>query len=271
MADTYTALRRFIMQQDMANENQWGTIFNSAVTDLVEEALGAKTFVDVTNGDVTLTAQNGLTDQSRHMFIEVIGNPGTMRTITVPKLTKLYGIANNTTPTETIEINTATGTGIELTLEQSPTIVFVDAVNDSVHVLGRVNAIDKATDWVSVDLFEDGQGLVVNNCEYSIQGTFVTILIPNWTHTFTGLLRRLRFTSNVGVVPAAIKYAATPVISFPVWGTDFSLGFAPLYMEMNAGNDFIEYFAADPDTAAFTNNDQLVINYNHMLTYSLKT
>lgn len=271
MADTYTPLLRFIMQQDMQNENQWGSIFNTAVTDLVEEALGAKVIVDVTFGNETLNSQNGLSDQSRHMFIEAIGNPGTKRVITVPTLTKLYGVGNNTFPTEPIEIKTATGSGIEITQSQSPTIVFVDSVNDSVHVLGRTNAIEPASQFIEVDLFEDGQTLVVADAVYSVQGTYVTIIIPIFSHTFTGLLRRLRFTSNAGVVPAAIKYTATPPISFPVWAVDGTIGFVQTFMQMNVSNNFIEYFAADPDTAAFTNNQSLQVNYRSILQYSLKT
>lgn len=270
MADTYTPLLRFIMQQDMANENQWGSIFNSAVTDLVEEALGAKTFVDVSFGDVTLSSQNGLTDQSRHMLIEVIGNPGVARTIIVPTLTKLYGIGNNTSPDFDVTIKTATGTGVVIEAGRSPTLVFVDSANDVVHVLGRINAIEPASDWVNVELFEDGQGSV-GFADYSVQGTYVTIFMPSISHAFTGLLRRLRFTSNAGVVPAAIKYNGTPVISWPHGGNDQINGFGPLFAQMDSGNDFIEYFAADPDTALFTNNSTLIIPGQYTFTYSLKT
>ena len=51
MADTFTPLLRFIMQESLQNDNQWGGIFNSALTDLVDEALSGKQLVDLTFGD----------------------------------------------------------------------------------------------------------------------------------------------------------------------------------------------------------------------------
>lgn len=200
MADTYTALLRFILQADMANENQWGSIFNSAVTELVEEAIASKAVIDVTSGDVVLTSQNGLTDQSRPMFIEAIGNPGTMRKITVPSLTKLYGFGNNTGPTETVEIATATSASVEITGAQSPTIVFVDSVNDTVHTLGRANAMAPGSDWVDIDLYEEGQAGVVVVASWSKQGDYTSIYIPAFIHTFTGLIMAMREGGPAGTL-----------------------------------------------------------------------
>ncbi len=39
MADTFTNNLRFILQTDLANVNQWGSLHNRSVTDLIEQAL----------------------------------------------------------------------------------------------------------------------------------------------------------------------------------------------------------------------------------------
>lgn len=229
MADTYTALLRFILQEDMENVNQWGSIFNSAVTDLVQEAIAEKSIVDVTFGDVVLTSQNGLTDQSRPMFIEAIGDPGTTRTITVPRLAKLYGFGNNTNPSESVQIKTPTSSAIEIDAADSPTIVFVDSVNDTVHTLGRADGLIPGPAWTDIDLYEDGIAGVVVTAKYSKQGDLVTIRVPSFVHTFAAGVATMPFRvgAPAGTLPVPLQVQGTlpnrdPGI--PDWIVDNTLG-----------------------------------------------
>jgi len=268
MADTFTPLLRFIMQQDMQNDNQWGGIFNSAVTDLVEEAIADKQIVDLTLGDVTLSSLNGLPDQSRKMFIEATGNPGTTRRITVPSLTKLYAVGNNTSPTFPIEIATATSDPIEITQLQSPTIVFVDSANDIVQTLGAVDAIPAGIPWVSMPLFEETVGTLVVTASYTKQGIFTTLFIPAFSHTFTGLLMALRAVNGAGSLPADVKYLGSTVdAAWPAWVEDSGFGLIRAYLLLADITERIQWQDADPSAALFTNNGTRGINYGQSFTY----
>ncbi len=269
MADTFTPLLRFIMQQDMQNDNQWGGIFNSAVVDLVDEAIAGKQLVDLTLGDVTLTSLNGLPDQSRKMFIEVVGNPGTTRRITVPSLTKLYAVGNNTSPTFPIEIATATSDPITITALQSPTIVFVDSVNDIVQTLGAVGAIKAGIPWVSMPLFEETVGTLVVTAFYTKQGDFTTLFIPAFSHTFTGLLMALRAVNGSGSLPADVKYLGSTVdVGWPAWVEDSGFGLIRANFLLASVTERIQWQDADPANALFTNNGTRGINYDQTFTYA---
>ncbi len=268
MADTFTPLLRFIMQQDMSNNNQWGGIFNSAVADLVDQALASKEIVDLTFGDVTLTAQNGLVDQSRRMFIEAIGSPGVVRRITVPSLTKLYAVGNNTNPTAPIEIATATSDPIEITDLQSPTIVFVDSVNDIVQTLGRSNAIKAGIRWVTMQLFEETVGGLVVIASYTKQGDFTTLFIPSFSHAFTGLLMALRAVNGAGSLPADVKYLGSTVdVAWPTWVDDSGFNEIRAHMILSTITERIQWQDADPANALFTNNGTRGIAYAQTYTY----
>lgn len=268
MADTFTPLLRFIMQESLQNDNQWGGIFNSAVADLVDEALAGKQLIDLTFGDETLSSLNGLPDQSRNMFIEAIGNPGTVRRITVPSLTKLYAFANNTNPTFPIEIATATSSAIEITDLQSPTIVFVDSVNDRIQTLGAVDSIPAGLPWVTMPLFEDTVGGAVVTAFYTKQGLFTTLFIPTFSFTFTGTLMALRAVSGAGSLPTDVKYlGSTTDVAWPAWVQDATNGLVPAHMILTTSNERIEWQDADPANALFASGVARGINYAQSFTY----
>jgi hypothetical protein len=268
MADTFTPLLRFIMQQDMQNDNQWGGIFNSAVTDLVEEAIAGKVAVDLTLGNVTLSSSNGLSDESRRMFIEALGNPGATRRITVPSLTKLYAVGNNTNPTFPIEIATATSAAIEITQAQSPTIVFVDSANDIVQTLGRADAIPEGIPWVSMPLFEDTVGGLVVTASYTKQGDYTTLFIPTFSHTFTGNLMALRAVSGAGALPTDVQYIGSTVdVAWAEWVDDSGNGLVPAHFVMGVATARLQWIDADPANALFTVGGTRAINYGQSFTY----
>jgi hypothetical protein len=268
MADTFTSLLRFIMQQDMANDNQWGGIFNSAVTDLVDEAIAGKEVVDLTLGSVTLSSANGLSDGSRKMFIEAIGNPGAVRRITVPSLTKLYLVGNNTNPTHPIEIATSSSEAIEITQAQSPTVVFVDSANDRVQTLGRATAIKPGYPWVSMELFEDTIGGSVVTAFYTKEGEYTTLFIPPFSHTFTGTLMALRAVSGAGALPTDVQYIGGTVdVAWPAWVEDATNGLVPAHFVMGVATARLQWIDADPANLLFASGVARGINYGQSFTY----
>lgn len=85
----------------------WNITTNNNLGSLIEQAISGNTPLDVTLGNITLTALNGVVDQSRSAVLSVSGTPGTTRVLTIPNVTKLYTIRNSSD--STVQIKTATG------------------------------------------------------------------------------------------------------------------------------------------------------------------
>jgi hypothetical protein len=115
MASSYTSRIRLEKQADGENPNSWGLILNQNVIDLVDEAIAGYTVVSVSSVPVSLTSNDGSTDQSRNMSLEIAGTLTADVTITVPSQEKLYFIRENTTGSFVTKIKTAGGTATELT------------------------------------------------------------------------------------------------------------------------------------------------------------
>jgi hypothetical protein len=85
----------------------WGNTTNNNLGDLIEQAITGATSLDVTSGNITLTALNGVTDQSRSAVLLVTGTPGTTRVLTIPNVSKPYTVKN--TSDSTVQVKTASG------------------------------------------------------------------------------------------------------------------------------------------------------------------
>lgn len=85
----------------------WNITTNNNLGSLIEQAISGNTPLDVTLGNITLTALNGVVDQSRSAVLSVSGTPGTTRVLTIPNVTKLYTVRN--TSDSTVQIKTASG------------------------------------------------------------------------------------------------------------------------------------------------------------------
>ncbi len=111
---TFTSRIRLEKQEDGANPNSWGLILNQNVIDLVDDAIAGYTLVTVAADDVTLTAENGASDQARSAFIELTGTLTSSIDVVLPAQSKGYFIRNKTVPTpssNTITIKTLAGSG----------------------------------------------------------------------------------------------------------------------------------------------------------------
>ena len=111
---TFTSRIRLEKQADGANPNSWGLVLNQNVIDLVDDAIAAYTTVTVSAADVTLTTEDGASDQARSAFIELIGNLTTSHSIILPAQSKSYFIKNKSVPSaadKTLTIKTLAGSG----------------------------------------------------------------------------------------------------------------------------------------------------------------
>ncbi len=122
MASSYTSRIRLIKQGDGDNPNSWGTVLNTGVISLVDDAIAAYTTVSIGSAaTVTLSAVDGGSDTARSAFLEVKGSVGgTNNTISliIPANSKSYVINNvvsaNTTASDIVKIKTASGDGYNI-------------------------------------------------------------------------------------------------------------------------------------------------------------
>jgi hypothetical protein len=111
-SDSYSTRLRLRLQATGANRNTWGALVNSAALQLIEDSICGLANVPVTTGDVTLSTNNGASDNARMAIINLTGAPTSGFNCIVPTLSKLYLVINNTGQTMTIK--TASGTGIAI-------------------------------------------------------------------------------------------------------------------------------------------------------------
>ena len=129
MASTFTTNIRLEKQGDGENPNAWGTILNSNVIDLVDQAVAAYQIVSVSGTTpLTLTQVNGATDQSRKAILSFDGTLTAETSIIIPSVNKMYYVRNNTSGSHALKVKTAGNTAI--TIEQgSNVMVATDGTN----------------------------------------------------------------------------------------------------------------------------------------------
>jgi len=227
---TFTSRIRLEKQADGANPNSWGLILNQNVIDLVDDAIAAYTTVTVSAADVTLTTENGASDQARSAFIELTGTLTSSHDIILPAQSKSYFIRNKSVPTpssNTITIKTLAGSGA--TVATSANGFFIcDGV--SVH---QTNAV--------------GLGLgTAANLDF---GTADTNLIP----VSTADVRFVR-ASVSSTIPSAKTFTSAVTFEGPGIAPVTSLtDAASIAIDMGLGNNFAITLAGNRTLSAPTN------------------
>ena len=122
MASTFTTNIRLNKQGDGDNPNSWGQVLNEGVISLTDHAIAGIATISVgATTSVTLTSNNGASDEARSAILHIKGTVGgTHNTISliVPANTKHYLINNdvsaNTSTSNIIKIKTAAGDGYDI-------------------------------------------------------------------------------------------------------------------------------------------------------------
>lgn len=132
MVASYSGNNRFTKQGDNDNPNTWGDILNSQVIELIDEAFSGVLEVDITgSSNVTLTSNNGSSDQSRRAVLELTGAVGADIDVICPSNDKLYVIRTNFTGGNTITFKpSGASSGIDLVTGET---VFVYVSGTNIH------------------------------------------------------------------------------------------------------------------------------------------
>lgn len=124
MPSTYSPNLRLELIGDGEQEGYWGRTTNRTLGTFVENALGGTLRVDVTD-NVTLSANEGASDQARFAVLVAHGAPVATRTITVPNARKIYWVSNTTD--QTVRIATVAGAYYDCPKKSVNRVIFMSS------------------------------------------------------------------------------------------------------------------------------------------------
>ena len=116
MASTYTTNLRLTKQADGENPNSWGQILNDGVISLADQAIAGLATITMVSAStaVTLTGNDGASDQSRNAFLKISGSAANAHQLIIPANSKSYSVLNTATGAGVVLMKTAAGAGVTI-------------------------------------------------------------------------------------------------------------------------------------------------------------
>lgn len=112
MSSTYSSTLRIELIGDGDQSGIWGQTTNNNLGSLIEQAITGVVTITMVDANYTLTAYNGVVDESRNAIIVATGTNSAQRNIIAPLVEKTYTIKNSTTGGYAVQIIGASGTGV---------------------------------------------------------------------------------------------------------------------------------------------------------------
>ena len=112
MASTYSSTLRLELIGNGDQSGTWGDTTNLNLGTLLQDAITGVQAIAMTDANYTMTAYNGLPDESRNAVLVVSGTNTAIRSVIAPAVEKTYVVRNNTTGGFGVTIRTSAGTGI---------------------------------------------------------------------------------------------------------------------------------------------------------------
>jgi len=212
MASTYTSRIRLEKQADGENPNSWGLILNQNVIDLIDEAIAGYTVVSVSSIPVSLTSNDGSTDQSRNMSLELAGTLTADVTITIPSQEKIYFIRENTAGSFVTKIKTAGGSAVELTQSQN---VLVACDGTEIYKVESPTSVSEFTANTLTATSVTTSIIAATDITTSIvSSTDITTSIVSATNGFIETLSATNITTTSAVSFVETSAGASNIVSF---------------------------------------------------------
>jgi hypothetical protein len=231
MASTYTDRLGLEKQGDGENPNSWGTILNTNVIDLIDDAIAGYEIVSVSSTGITLSDNNGSTDQSRNAALEFAGTLTANVTITIPSEEKTYFVRENTTGSFAVQMKTASGSALNLTQGLN---TFVACDGTSIYQIDIPTSVDSFTantltaTSITTSILDATDVNSTNVSATDVNSTNVSATTINTT------------TINTSTVSATVlNNDGTATFSGPVIGTVTTLtDAASIALDLSQGNNF---------------------------------
>jgi len=235
---TFTSRIRLEKQANGENSGTWGTVLNQNVIDLVDEAIAGYTIVSCSATAVELTANNGSSDQARSAVLELQGTLTSSVDITIPSVSKIYYVKNNTSGSYPITLKTAATTA-KTTVAQGGTAPFIC---DAVNVIAGQDAVGLGLGTAATLNFgtADANLIPVSSADarYVPISTSSTIS-SNKTFSKTVTFTSTTTHSGTAVFNAQISATSSATFSGAVGTPIVSLSAATsVALDLSSGNDF---------------------------------
>lgn len=186
MASTYTNRLGLEKQTDGENPNSWGAILNTNVIDLIDDAIAGYEIVSVSGTGITLTDNNGSSDQSRNAALEFAGTLTANVTITIPSEEKTYFVRENSSGSFAVQMKTASGSALTLSQGQN---TFVACDGTSIYQLDIPTSVTSFTantltaTSITTSIIDATD---VNTTNVNTSTVSATVLNADGTATFSG-------------------------------------------------------------------------------------
>lgn len=203
MPSSYTPSLRVTLPATGENAGTWGTLVNTGITQIIEDAIAGYVSIAMSDANYTLTTANGSTDEARNMFVRMTGALTANRNVTCPTAEKLYFFKNSTTGGFALTLKTAAGTGVSVP-NGSTAVLMCDGTN----VIDATSYMSSLTLGSALPATSGGTGAssyTIGDINYASTTTALSKLaigtnnyvltsngsIPTWTqNTGTGLVMR---------------------------------------------------------------------------------
>ena len=147
----------------------WGTVVNSNITNMLDEALGYQAY-SATGGADTITIPDGTTGVARSIYIQLNGTGGGSVAVPTAK-TKMYFVFNNTASAITFKVTGQTGVSI-------PAAAKMALVSNGTDIITAQNYFAALTLGAALPVASGGTGLTAGTSggvlAYTASGTLAS-------------------------------------------------------------------------------------------------
>ena len=251
MPTSYTTSLRLALPATGENNGTWGSLVNTSITQLIEDAVAGYVSVAMTDADYTLSTANGAADEARCMYVNMTGTLTQARNVICPTAEKLYFFRNNTTGGYAVTLKTSAGTGISVPNGKA-TILLCDGTN----VVDASTHFSSLTLTTALGAASGGTGLssyTAGDLPYATGTTTLAKLgIGTNNYVLTSSGSAPQWTANTGtgsVVRATSPTLVTPALGTPASGTLTSCTGLPISTGVSGLGTGVATFLGTPSSA----------------------
>jgi hypothetical protein len=217
MTINYTTLLGLAKPVTGTESGTWGDVVNDQITSLVEDAIANAASLNVASGNVTLTDNNGSSDQARMAILLVTGTPGVSRNIVAPSTSKWYIVKNGSNAEVVLKGSATTGVTIPAGVEA---LAFWNGSDfELVSMVGPSSSTDNA-----ITRYDGTTGKVVQNSGVTIDDsnnmTGVVALTTTGVVTVPAGSASAPAITTTGDTNTGIFFPAADTIAFTEGGTE---------------------------------------------------
>lgn len=225
MPSTYSSALAVTLMANGEESATWGTITNTNIGTLLEQAIVGYGSVPIADTNTTITMTQGASAAARCAVLNVTGALTANRNLVVPTITKSYVIQNNTTGGFSVVVKTSAGSGITVPAGQTR-LVYANGTN----VVEGINSTGNLA--VNGTLIPTGAVTIASGTATLTSATITNLTVtgtaslpaaPSSSVTITG--GTINSTPIGGTTPAAGAFT-TLSASSTVSGAGFTARFA---------------------------------------------